>query len=314
MFVVMILVIAFLFSIFGFLIVPLASLGIVYLLYYMVWFVCGGFAVPHPTQLVKQTEATRPAPSTPPIKPIATAKPIPSQPLRPLSFQEWQDRQRPVLAARAWSKRWSEWTGSNLRSTACLAVISVLGYLAALAWSPSWSWSNEFLAVGTWTIVMILLSSWTVIYFAKLWETQPEDPWMYRFVMMAAGLGLGGIGYLLSEFLYVPWESVAVAKTYSNDRLLPMFYEKGSPSWPAFLTYFALLMAVVRWWRLADILRRTRFSLFGIAWPAVAAAVISGPIYFPTPWCMLVAGGTAVVVQLATRCVNSKHRQRMVAA
>ncbi len=106
---------------------------------------------------------------------------------RPLSFRNWQDEQRQLLARRPWSSRWLEWSSSVLKSSACTIVILVMTIVGIAAANPMAHQSDEWIGVMTWTVAMTLLTSWTILFFAKLWEIEPEDSLMNRFVLLAGG-------------------------------------------------------------------------------------------------------------------------------
>jgi eukaryotic-like serine/threonine-protein kinase len=315
-----------------------------YAVYYVFWYSTVGYRLPKPSKTTKlevsgvpeppavgsaplhQSMAVKAIPASAPIARPWDKKPKPAGlRYRAFPFHEWQAEQRVRLADAPWSERWSEWSKSNLRAAGCLTVLGVLGYLITLATNPIWSQSADFLAVGVWTACMTCFTSWTILFFSKTWERQPEDSLLYRFVLLGSGLALGFVGWGLSEFLLVPWDSISLASEldanrrtifgdFPKHRLWPGFYDDRMPQWPAFVGYFGLLMGGIRWWRQADILRKSRFSIFGSIWTVVVATIVHAIIYFPSPWCLFVAGGTSVLVQLSTRTVNSKDRPRYVIA
>jgi eukaryotic-like serine/threonine-protein kinase len=279
-----------------------------YVPYYIVWSFLNGKS--HwPTAPIAQPVRTIP---------IRNVKHSPAQPatspkkMRPLSFQEWQSIQRQVLANKPFANRWAEWTGSTLLAASILGVLTLAGYLIALAVYPAWTESTSFIAIGVWMSTMSLLATWTILFFAKRWENRPEDTLIYRFVMLTCGLALGGIGWGLSEFLMVPWDSVMIIRTVPRALDWSGFYSERNPSWPAFVAYFGLLMGCIRWWRQGDILRRYRFSLFTVLWSVMVAALVCGLVYFPTPWCLVFAGVTSALTQMSTLSIDSKKRPRFV--
>jgi hypothetical protein len=166
---------------------------------------------------------------------------------------------------------------------------------------------------------MAMLTSWTVIYFARRWEAQPEDSIVYRFVLMSAGVGLGLVSYGISDHLMVPWSEITKTSWAQFEIKTPSFsvndwnkswkgfYGEGSsPLLAAHIAYFASLMWIVRWWRQSDILRKHRFSFWAIAWSVAMAALVQGLFYFPTPWCLIVAGVTSFAVQMASPWLSYK--------
>ena len=44
---------------------------------------------------------------------------------------------------------------------------------------------------------------------------------------------------------------------------------------------FGSLMWIVRWWRQSDILRKSRFSVWSIAWTVAMAGLVQGIVFLP---------------------------------
>jgi len=277
-----------------------------YVPYYFIWYFLAGqyypptIRVSHPLQPVRYVKNAPPA-----------VRPQPPR-MRPLSFQEWQANQRNELANKPFANRWREWTGSTLLASSILGVLTLAGYLVSLAAYPAWPGTTSFIAIGVWTSAMTLLSTWTILFFAKRWENRAEDSLIYRFVMLTCGLALGGIGWGLSEFLMVPWDSITVIRVVPKSLDWSGFYNNRNPSWPAFVAYFGLLLGSIRWWRQGDVLRRYRFSIFSILWSVMVAALVCCVVYFPTPWCLILAGATSALTQMATQSLDSRQRPRFV--
>ena len=225
------------------------------------------------------------------------------------NFAHWQSSARERMRSRPWVENWREWTWSIVASTSIVTILSIVGYLTAIAVAPSWVDSTHFVAVGTWTAVMVLLTTWTVLFVGKRWERRAEDSLIFRFTQLTIGLGLGTIAFALSDFLQVPWNEVTNMARESTPRTWARFHNGLSPLLPAFMAYFAMLMGLVRWWRQSDILRKHRFSIFSVLWSVLAATIVSGVVYFPTPWCLILAGGTSLALQMSTPWIDFKQER-----
>jgi hypothetical protein len=242
-----------------------------------------------------------PIPAAPVPRPVAVPKP------QPLTIRQWQAAQRHKLAAKTFSTRWHEASGSMISSTYILGILGVIGGLVALG-------SNRheqpgFLAAAVWTGAMSLIGCWTVLFLGKRWEAREEDRANFRFKQLAAGLGLGGVGYALSQFLMVPWTDVSKDAVIQGIQHWNGFYDsRENPLLPAFLSYFALLMGGVRWWRHADIVRKSRFSLIPIVGAVSIAGLVQLLIPFPQPWSLLVAGCMAFTLQLSSPWIDPSQR------
>jgi serine/threonine protein kinase len=226
------------------------------------------------------------------------------------AYRNWQAEQREILSKRGlWTYLHSytrSWVFSGI-------VIGVLALAASIMTHARVDENAMSLVSGiTWVGVMSLLASWSIIFFGRRWEKQPEDSIVFRFVMMTVGGLLGAISYGLSSHLMIPWNELAhsgweqlnmdggVLNPGDWNRSWKGFYEGESPLLAAHIAYFASLMWVVRWWRQSDSLRKSRFSVFSIAWTVALAALVQGFFFFPAPWCLAFAGLTSVAVQMAS--------------
>src|SRR5262249_35027688 len=153
-----------------------------------------------------------------------------------------------------------------LALSAVLAALLATLY-AALARVHNWS------EVG---LVMFLTVAvcWTVLIPAKFWDGRNGDSWLRRVVMMVLGTGVGcvalwlkGLGPTLPN-LFDPNVDEAIVQNTGVGRTTPIM-TRSNPSNPAninvvagYLSYFALALCVLRWWKMADRNRSHRFSCF----------------------------------------------------
>jgi Na+-transporting NADH:ubiquinone oxidoreductase subunit NqrB len=68
----------------------------------------------------------------------------------------------------------------------------------------------------------------------------------------------------------------------------------------AYLAYFGGMFAVVRWWKQADPLRKTRLSVWATGTCVLVAAIVDSVWRFPQPWGMMVAAIISISVQLVS--------------
>ncbi len=128
-----------------------------------------------------------------------------------------------------------------------------------------------FLTVGT---------SWAVLVPAKLWEGRNGDSGMRRMVMMGAGGLVGILAIFISGWTpHGPpagWLSPASADPAAL--VVPVAPAELSLA-AGYLSYFALALFLLRWWRMADRRRAHRFSLY----PVLCAAFWALVLYFLWP-------------------------------
>lgn len=304
---------------------------LMYVPYYIIWYLFAskdelepmpnsGNPTQHRNKVVAKTGAVPPqSPAAPPNAPrVANLQPVVAKVQlekkktgRPITFKAWQSAQRVRLGTRTKTERLSARTSGMVAATGVVSVLSVIGYLAALATDRQ---GVELQSAAAWTAVMVCLSACGIIWFAKSWESEEEDGAVFRFKQLALGLVLGAIGFGLSQFLLVPWTDVHEPEILSG--VSPQYWhgfydETDDPILPAFLAYFAVLFGIARWWRNADAVRKRRFSFFSVFAAIVFAGIAHCIVPFPQPWGMILAGGIAVTTQLASKWIDSSDRKNL---
>lgn len=300
------------------------TLGTFYLPYYIVWAIVMGNSRKKKAQAQLRhgynavTVAHQPSPPVvqPVVKPVArpVAKPGPAirppQP-KPLSVKQWKVAKRKQLSMLKPSMLGAEMTSSWMGSAIVIAVFTAL---VAIFQVGSGTVGQPYIVGMVWSAVMSLLCAVVTITLSKRWQATEGDAAVRCFVQLTLGLGIGAVAYGLSEFLMVPWTTIA----HENFGDLPVqrwrgfFAEDNSPMLAAYLAYFPLLMGLVHWWKQADPLRRTRFSLFSVLWTVLMAGIVQLIIPFPQPWGALVFAGTSIAVQMSTPWYNSDERLETV--
>ncbi len=149
------------------------------------------------------------------------------------------------------------------------------------------------------------LGAWGVLVPAKFWEGTQGEPILRRFALLCVGLALGFVALGLTEALVV---DLPHSESFGPRNRA----ETGIAKEALFVAYFTFLMPVLRWWRQADPLRGSRFSLWATAVCIGWALLLSLAWHFPQPWGMMAAATIAVSVQLAAPWVD--HRRRFCAA
>lgn len=299
---------------YGAFLVPILGVAfMIYIPYFILWWF---FSPPVPRTPHVQAQPLagmppqnyqQPKAQPPVIYPVANHPPQPAASLAqqraaaprltPKQIRQAQQRKIALLPV---SARVQGYTGSLLGSTMVMAILTGLASISPLA---SASNQNGALAACAWSAVMALATTWTVLTFSKLWETHDGDNATRRFSMLGAGLGLGIAAYSLSQFLAVPWSDLPAIMNHSDcvaQDWEGFYAADGSPMLPAYLAHFALLMGLVRWWRQADPLRSSRFSIFAVIGAVIGELIVNAVFRFPQPWGILIAVGSSMAIQLAT--------------
>ena len=275
--------------------------------------------VGYPTATIRPgTAANANRPST-----QASSKPLSSKPLSTKEAKRiWRAQQQQTLAQRDFWNSAHSWMQSLTFSGLIAAVTSIAGGFVAVSngylTSANGIWDSQALGAIAWLSLMSILCSWTVVSFARRWESKQEDSIAFRFAMMVAGLILGAISFQLSEFLLIPWNSILNASSSFQtpwlgsefNRSLKGFYDADRlPNLAGHMAFFAGLMWIVRWWRQSDALRKKKFSMWAILWSMLMAGLVQAFFYFPSPWCLWMAGTTSLAVQIASPWIDPSHPQ-----
>ena len=88
-------------------------------------------------------------------------------------------------------------------------------------------------------------------------------------------------------------------------------HEAVSPSLLVSVAYFGLLMAIPRWWRLAEFARNKRIGFWAIAGMAIWAWVLHLFWWYPQPLGMVLAATIAVGVQLSNPWLPPSKRAEL---
>jgi serine/threonine protein kinase len=252
-----------------------------------------------------------------------SSKPISSKPLSNKEAKRiWRAEQQQTLAQRDFWNSTHSWMQSLTFSGLIAAVTSIAGGFVAVSngylTSANGIWNSQALGAIAWLSLMSILCSWTVVSFARRWESKQEDSIAFRFAMMVSGLILGAISFQLSEFLLIPWNSILNASSSFQtpwlnkdfNRSLKGFYDADRlPNLAGHMAFFAGLMWIVRWWRQSDALRKKKFSMWAIVWSMLMAGLVQAVFYFPSPWCLWMAGTTSLAVQIASPWIDPSQPQ-----
>ncbi|MHB8953505.1 MAG: serine/threonine-protein kinase [Pirellulaceae bacterium] len=220
---------------------------------------------------------------------------------------QWRQQARQILRRKPSAERLTELTGSFLMAAIVSAVlclvILVTGGRRLDASVDTWTFY-------AWLAVTTTVGAWLVLGLAKFWEGTDGDDILRRFVMMVAGLGLGVTAFAAGEMLMIRLSTQEMFNVLELPRdIIPtrMYANDGTLGLTPFLAYFATVFVVLRWWRLVDPLRKTRFSL----WATIVVALIAMLIPWQIPWGFLLFVTIAVAVQLSAPWMSSQERSQI---
>jgi hypothetical protein len=222
----------------------------------------------------------------------------------------WRDRAHQELAAKPLRAKLSELFGSML-TAAIFAALAALVAPVVLGLATN----SASMAVYLWLALVGTLGSWAVLVPAKFSEGKLEDQVPIRMLMLALGGLVGGAAWLLAEALIVrvPGGCEPLDAKWgliSHEWLAWGGPQNGAnPSLAMYVTYFAFMFVILRWWRQAEFTRNQRLSLWSVAVCVFWAWLLQFFWQFPQPAGMLVAGVTAFATQLASPWLPPSRRR-----
>jgi hypothetical protein len=152
------------------------------------------------------------------------------------------------------------------------------------------------------------LGAWLLLFCGKCWESSEGQAGARRLVSIVLALGLGAASYAVAAFLQVNLQDVARPEGLPDPfRPVGWYGAGGAPLLPAFLTFFAALFALPRWWRGVDPLRRTRVSLPAALFVGVWAWVLHMVLYFSWPLGIMLAVVISLAAQLSAPWTDWKR-------
>ena len=208
---------------------------------------------------------------------------------------------RSFLAKQDRAERLSELVGSLLIAAVACLVFNLIGMAVS---GSVFDASVETWAIYAWSTVTSIFASWGILCAGKCWEHRKGDDLQRRLIMLGLGMATGLVAFATATVLNVDLMS---AGSVEPNRLSQLIIAN-IPLFPAYLIFFTVLMGVIRWWRKADPVRRTRLSVISVGLALVWAAVFSHLLEFAPVWNCILAVVISAAVQLAAPWMHPKLR------
>ncbi|MDG2012355.1 MAG: serine/threonine-protein kinase, partial [Pirellulaceae bacterium] len=194
---------------------------------------------------------------------------------------------RSALANRPISDRVTEGIGSLVVAA---IVCMILGFLTLLTTAQSTGDVSQQWAFYAWNVGVAVVASWSLIVTSKTWEHRTGDPLVRRFVMLSLGVVVGLFAYAFAEFLHLDW----TAQAWPGDPKLSPFDAglvslNGAPRFLGMMLFFQGVFVILRWWKQADPLRRTRLSIWNVGLCLLWGILMGQLFQFPLPWSAVLA-------------------------
>jgi hypothetical protein len=255
--------------------------------------------------------------------PARSAPAAPLTPAVPISRKEakaahrrrranWRDAARRELAARSMRDKLSELMGSMLLAALVAAVAATIGPMFLGSMPPTDRW-----AMHLWLMTVGTLGSWAILIPSKLAEGKLEDQVPMRITLLAFGALVGIVAWFVGDTLVLKspgWgEPIDAGSGLITDELLELPRSQGNftPPLAVFMSYFAFLFVVPRWWRQAESIREKRVSLWWVAICVFWAWVVHLFWWFPQPTGMMLSAVMATATQLASPWMPPSRRRAL---
>lgn len=220
------------------------------------------------------------------------------------------ERLRHEMAARPTADRFTEAIGSLVVSG---VICAILGFFTLIATSESAATQSQQWAFYTWAVVVAVVATWTLLITNKMWEHRKGEAVVRRFVMLSVGVGVGAVAFAAAGFLNLDW---GVQSWVGEPELSPFdaetFLEGGAPKLFGSVLFFSGLFLILRWWRLADPVRRTRLSIWSVGLCLVWGMLIGQFFYFPLPWSCILAVMISIATQIAAPWLSNEQRHQVL--
>jgi len=210
-----------------------------------------------------------------------------------MSRQEWLDLRRASLASKPTSALLAELAGSWIAAS---IMVLICGGLAAAFGLGNGTTQATQVAPYAWVTLSSLLFAGAALTLGKVRERRPHAN--RTWAALAVGGLVGVAAYGLMAHLLIPLES---SQWRTLETLLPppLYENHATPRAGAMAAHFALLMSVALWCDWTDPLRTRQLRLFSVFGFMLVALLIQQLLPIPQPWGLLVAGISALAIQIA---------------
>ncbi len=231
------------------------------------------------------------------------AQAVPARkPVRPVSRRQWCQQMRNDLRAKRSLQRTAELNTSWIASTLTVLGLTLGAGLLLLRHGPVDAVS---IAPYAWMGTVVMLSSLGILGLGKLWEREEGEGMPRRFVLAGLGAGVGAAAYGINQYLMLPLDQ-SLLRDIDATELPAALYHNEVPMVGAMMAHFALLFAMLRWWKPVDPLRRRRMGIWPVAVAVLAEWGVHQVLPIPQPAGMMIAGGTAIAIQMGAPWISRR--------
>jgi serine/threonine protein kinase len=203
---------------------------------------------------------------------------------------DFRDRMR----ERTITQRLTELLASLSIAILACGVLSLLGMAVGGA---SFQPTKAIWQAYGWLALTSGFASCTLLLVSKFWENRTGETLMRRFAMVVIGVLVGGFSFIMANAFEI---NLSDLPQFGDGQVVDSkIVIKGMPILPALLIYYAGLFGILRWWRMADPMRKTRLSImstsFAMVWSSLFSIMLDLPVL---PNCIM-AVVISISIQLA---------------
>jgi len=198
--------------------------------------------------------------------------------------------------------RFTELVGSLLGGAVCCVVLNFFGMILT-GWllDPT----LEAWSLYLWITITSIACCWTALMAGKFWEVSEESVGFRQMAMVLAGFGIGALSYGAARWLHTDLPSLAAMENRGS-LLGPV--SSLFATLPACLLFFSVIFGVLRWWRQADPVRRTRVSVWSVGLCMMWAIVLCRVLNLPSVSGCILAFSISMSIQFASPWIHPDQR------
>jgi hypothetical protein len=198
--------------------------------------------------------------------------------------------------------RFTELVGSLLGGAISCIVLNFFGMiLSGRLLNPT----LEAWSLYLWLTITAITCCWAALMAGKFWEDYEESIGFRQMTMVLVGFGVGVVSYGVSRVLHTDLSSLAEIENRVT------FFGPVRPALstlPACLLMFSVIFGVLRWWRQADPVRRTRVSVWSVGLCMVWAIVLCRVLNLPAVSGCILAFSASMATQFSSPWIHPDKR------
>ena len=127
--------------------------------------------------------------------------------------------------------------------------------------------------------------------------------------MLSVGVGVGLVAFFAADYLHLDWSSQQTIEDMQMSPFAPETFLVGNtPKLLGTVLFFSGLFLILRWWRQADPVRRTRLSILSVGLCLVWGMLIGQFFHFPLPWSCIMAVMISIATQISAPWLSKEQR------